>query len=94
MEKHDSRNWKVGDLALCVSTEPWVHQDSRAVLPGPPPGSVSCVTCVATELRHEYLVLAAWPAEHAWLASNFVKVTPPALDEGVLREETYEDRRQ
>lgn len=93
MEKHDSRNWQVGDLALCVNTDPWVHQDSRAALSGPPLGSVSSVTRVGTVLGREYLMLAEWPAEHAWLASEFVKVTPPALDEGVLREETYEDRR-
>lgn len=97
MEKHDSRDWQAGDLALCINTEGWtlgfVHHHA-----GPPPGSVSLVTAVGSGEVEPFgpvtwLWLESW-GSHPWDGESFVKVSPPALDAEVLREELYEDRTQ
>ena len=93
MEKHDSRNWQVGDLALCINFEGWSHPELGDHNGGPEPGSVSTVLDVFQDKVTLWLYLAEWPPD-PWDATSFVKVSPPALDAEVLREELYEDRTQ
>ena len=85
MEKHESKDWQVGDLALCVHPGPWYTYDGDTRVSGPRAGGVYTVASV--ELAEHplggltpVLGFPEWPATK-WSSVRFVKVTPPALDD-------------
>lgn len=90
MEKHDSNDWRVGDLALCTHQGPWFAGGFIAHQGGPKSGGVYTVD-VVTHAEHPLggtvaaLGFPEWPDEN-WSSIPFVKVTPPALDEVDERE--------
>lgn len=87
MEKHDSSNWQVGDLALCIKHGRWRNTlNGRYRMKGPQLGSVNQVVRVArSSFGAPTLYFHPWPRVN-FLADRFVKTTPPALDDDDERE--------
>lgn len=76
--------WQVGDLALCIKQSQWFGEfpDCYRAMPvsfGPECGKTYTVShLVIDDDGLLFLVFPEWQKERrCWLASRFIKVTPP-----------------
>ncbi len=94
MERHDSKDWQKGDLALCTHQGPWFSGSLYPTNYGPKSGGVYTVDQVEVH-EHPFdgptqcLRFPEW-SDSIWSSKPFVKINPPPVGE-LLDEDVYNE---